>query len=103
MTEDRVKFPYLDEKVIDGTRIYNNRQWRDRFKHYTKRKYDIHIGPLNKEETLTGTEWNTKEEKIEQDFLWALGPEATHQLTQSENRTDPKNIKIDKLFKLYDR
>ena len=26
-------------------------------------------------------EWNTKQEKIQQDFLWELGPEATHQKT----------------------
>ena len=44
-----------------------------------------------------------KEEKIQQDFLWALGPEATHQITQSENRTEPDNIKLEKLIKLYSR
>ena len=32
---------------------------------------------------MTGTEWNTKEEKIQQEILWALGPEAAHQITRS--------------------
>ena len=44
-------------------------------------------------------EWNTKGEKIQQDFLWALGLEATHQRTRPEYRTDPDNIKIDKTNK----
>ena len=53
---------------------------------------------------MTGTdEWNTKQENIQQEFLWALGLEETHQMTKSEYRTDPDNIKIDKLIKLYER
>ena len=93
MTDDRIKLPYLDEKGLDGERIHNYRQWIDRFKQYTKSKYEIDIGPLIKE-YMTGTdERNTKQEKIQQDFLWALGPEATHQITRSEYRSDPDNIK----------
>ena len=54
---------------------------------------------------MTGTnKWNTKQtEKIQQDFLWALGPETTHQIARSEYQTDPDNIRIDKLIKLYNR
>ena len=44
---------------------------------HTKMKYNIDIGPLINEGTIAKTEWNTKEE----DFLWALGPEAKHQIT----------------------
>ena len=102
MTDDRIKLPYLDEIGLDGKRIYNYRQGLDRFKQYTKRKYEIDIRPLSKEETMAGTnEWSTKEEKIQQDFLWALRPKATHQITKSDYRTDPDNIKIDKLKKNY--
>ena len=36
------------------------RQWLKRLKHYTKRKYNIDIGQLNKEETTTGTENRTE-------------------------------------------
>ena len=42
---------------------------------------------------MTGTEWITKEEKIQQDFLWALGPEATHQITRFEDRTEQYKIR----------
>ena len=53
---------------------------------------------------MTGAnEWNTKEEKIPQYLLWALGPKATHQITKSEHRTEAANIKIAKLIKLYNR
>ena len=46
------------------------------------------MGPLIKEEILTGTELDTKEEKIQQDFLWELRPKATPNNTvQIPNRT----------------
>ena len=48
---------------------YNYRQWLDRFKQYTERKYSINIGPLIKEETITETERAKEEEKKQQDFL----------------------------------
>ena len=49
MTDDRINIPYLQEKGLDGQRIYNYQQWIDRFKQDTKRKYEIDIGPLIKE------------------------------------------------------
>ena len=49
---------------------------------------------------MTGTEWNTKEEKIQQDSLWTLEPKETHQITGSQYRTDTENIKRDKLIEL---
>ena len=81
--ENRKKLPCLDEKGLDGKKFYKYRQQLDQFKQYTKPKYEIDIGPLIKEETMTGTEWNTKEENREQYFLWALGHETTHQKTRS--------------------
>ena len=52
---------------------------------------------------MTRTEWKTKEEKRQRDFLWTLGPEATDQLTRSDYRIDPHNNKIGKLIKVYNR
>ena len=104
MTYDRIKLPYLDEKGLDGQRKYNYQQWIDRYKQCTKRKDKIDIGLLIKDKNMPGTdEWNNKQEKIQQDFLWALGHKATHQIIRSEYRTDPDNIKIDKPIKLYNR
>ena len=44
---------------------------------------------------------NAKQEKIQQGFLWALGPEARHQITRSDYRTDQDNIRQDKTIKIY--
>ena len=67
-----MKVPCLDEKRLDGKRTYIYQPIQTL--HKTKIR---DIGPLIKEETITGTEWNTKEETVEQDFPWALGPKAT--------------------------
>ena len=45
------------------------------------------FGPLITEGTVTETEWNTTEEKIQQDSLSAPGAEAAHTITRSEYRT----------------
>ena len=103
MAEDRKQIPCMNTKWLDGKRNYNYRQWLARFKQYMKTKYDIDIGPLIKEKTTTETEWDRKEEEIEQNFVWVLGPETTHQKTRSEYRTESDKIKIDKLIKLYYR
>ena len=64
MTDERIKLPYLDEKGLDGQRIYNYQQWIDRFKECKKCKYEMDIGPLIEEENMTGTgKWITKQEK----------------------------------------
>ena len=52
---------------------------------------------------MTGTERKTSDKKIQQDFLWTLGPEATHQITRCEYRTELDTIKVDKQIKLYNR
>ena len=57
----------------------------------------------SKKDALTETDWDVKEQKIERDFLRALGPEATHQITRSEWRTELDKIKVDKLLNLYSR
>ena len=71
MTEDRIKIPCLDEKEIDGKNIYVYRQRLVQFKLYTKKKH-YSYWTTNQRRSVTETEWNTKEEKIQQDFfgLW---------------------------------
>ena len=93
MTEDRTKLPCLKEKKPDGRCFFTYRSKLDKFKQKTKWKYEIDVGPLIKEETITGTGRKTKEDTIQQDFLWALGPKSLHQITSSENRTDLEFIK----------
>ena len=50
---------------------------------------------------MTWTQWNTKKEKTQQDFMWVLGPETTHQITQSGKRIEKDNFKLDKSINLY--
>ena len=37
-----------------------------------------------KEGTKLDTDWSTKDGEMQQDFLWALGPEAKHQKSYPE-------------------
>ena len=84
MIKDRIQIPCLDKRGIEGKRIYNYRQWVERFKQYAKNKYNIDIGHPIKERTISETKGNMNEKKIQQDFLWALGSEVTHQTTRYE-------------------
>ena len=59
----------LDENGVEEKRTYNHQYGLEQFKQDTKRKYDTDIGPLIKEETMTWTKWDTKEEKIQQECL----------------------------------
>ena len=68
-----------------------------------QKKYDTDIVPLVKEETVNGIEWEVEEKKIQQHFFRALGPKATHQIMQSQDRPERDKIKIGKLIKLYNR
>ena len=61
MTEDRIQLPCLDETGVEWKHIYGHQHWLERFKQYTKRKYNTVIGPLIKQETITESEWNAKE------------------------------------------
>ena len=61
--------------------MYIYRQRLERLKQYKRRRYDIDIGPLTREGTITGTEWKTKKRQIKQEFIWALVQEVTIQIT----------------------
>ena len=52
---------------------------------------------------MTPTEWKTKEEKVQQDLFWELGPETGDRRTRFECRTRPDNLKLDKLLRKYNR
>ena len=42
-----------------------------------------------------------KEANIREDFIWGVGLEALYQITQAEYKTEPDNIKIKNLIRLY--
>ena len=49
-----------------------------------KKKHNKDIGPPIKAGTIAKTEWNTKDEKVQQNIIWALQPKGRHQIP---NRT----------------
>ena len=47
------------------------------------------------------TDWATKENQIEDDFVWGIGPEALYQMTRAEYKTEPDKIAIKELIRLF--
>ena len=52
-----------------------------------------------KEEDIA--EWSGKEQLIQEDFIWGVGPEALYQITRAEYKTEPDSIKIKDLIRLF--
>ena len=46
------------------------------------------------------TEWSGKEQLIQEDFIWGVGPEALYQMSRAEYKTEPDIIKINDLIRL---
>ena len=93
--------PNLETKATDGNPVFTPRQWLERFKQFTKREHKIDITPLLKGEDITDSGWGAKEQAIQEDFIWGMGPEAFFQITRAEYKTDPDSIKIKDLIRLY--
>ena len=89
------------EATTDGKKIFTPKQWLERFRQYTKRKYKMDIAELIRGEEMTQNEWATKENQIQDDFIWGLGPEALYQMTRAEYKTDPDKIAIKDLIRLF--
>ena len=50
---------------------------------------------------MTQADWATKENKIQDDFAWGIGPEALYQITRAEYKTEPDKIAIKELIRLF--
>ena len=86
--------PILETKATDGNPVFTPRQWLERFKQFTKREHKIDITPLLKGEETTDCGWTAKEQAIQEDFIWGVGPEALFQITRAEYKTDADSIKL---------
>ena len=93
--------PNLETKATDGNPVFTARQWLERFKQFTKREHKIDITPLLKGEDITDSGWGAKEQAIQEDFIWGVGPEALFQITRAEYKTDPDSNEIKDLIRLY--
>ena len=52
-----------------------------------------------KEEAIT--EWSEKEQLIQENFIWGVGPEALYQITRAVYKTEPDSIKVKDLIWLF--
>ena len=93
--------PNLETKATDGNPVFTPRQWLERFPQFCKREHKIDIAPLLKGENITDTNWNGKEQAVQEDFMWGVGPEALYQITRAENKTEPDSIKVKELIRLF--
>ena len=76
--------PNLEAKATDGNPVFTPRQWLERFRQFCKREHKMDITPLVKGENMTDSGWSEKEQAIQEDFLWGVGPEALYQITRAE-------------------
>ena len=93
--------PNLEAKATDGNPVFTPRQWLERFRQFCKREHKINIAPLLKGEDITDTGWTGKEQLIQENFLWGVGPEALYQITRAEYKMEPDSIKVKDLIRLF--
>ena len=98
---ERNTVPNLETKVTDGNPVFTPRQWLERFRQFCKREHKIDITPLLKGENITDANWNGKEQAVQEDFIWGVGPEAIYQITRAEYKTEPDSIKRKDLIRLF--
>ena len=96
----QIEVPNL-EATSDGKRIFTPKQWLERFRQYTKRKYKMDISELIRGAEMTQNGWTGKEAEIQEDFIWGVGPEALYQMTRAEYKTEPDNIAVKDLIRLF--
>ena len=81
--------------------MFTPRQWLERFRQFCKREHKIDITPLLKGENFTDADWNGKEQAVQEDFIWGLGPEALYQINRADYKTEPDSIKVKDLIRLF--
>ena len=91
--------PNLEAKATDGNPVFTSRQWLERFRQFCKREHKIDITPLMKGEEITN--WSGKEQTLQEDLIWGVGPEALYQIPRAEYKTEPDSIKILDLIRLF--
>ena len=91
--------PNLEAKATDGNPVFTPRQWLESLRQFFKREHKINIIPLMKREEITN--WSGKEQTVQEDFIWGVGPEALYQISRAEYKTEPDSIKILDLIRLF--
>ena len=90
-----------ETKATDGNPVFTPSQWLERFRQLCKREHKNDFTPLLKGENITDADWNGKEQAVQEDFIWGVGPEALYQITRAEYKTEPDSIKVKDLIRLF--
>ena len=98
---EKNKVSNLEARATDGSPVFTPRQWLERFRQFCKLEHKIDIAPLWNGEDVTDIGWTGKEQIIQEDFLWGVGPEALYQLTRAEYKTEPDSIKVKDSIRLF--
>ena len=93
--------PNLEIEATDGNPVFTPIQWLERFPQFCKREHKIDIAPLLKGENITDTNWNGKEQAVQEDFIWGVGTDAIYQITRAEYKKEPDSIKLKELIRLF--
>ena len=83
--------PNLEANATDGNPVFTPRQWLERFRQFCKREHKIDITPLMKRDEIT--DWSGKEQIVQEDFIWGVGPEALYQITGANTKRNPTALK----------
>ena len=101
MTQEATQLEVPNFEATDGKKIFTPKQWLERFRQYTKRKYKTDIAKLIRGEELTQTDWATKKNRYKAILYGGIGPEALYQMTRAEYETEPVKIAIKELIRLF--
>ena len=89
------------EAITEGKKTYTLKQWLERIRRYTKRKYKIDIPELIRGAEMTQTGWLEKQTELQEVFIWGIGPEALYHMTRAKYKTEPDKISIKDLIRLF--
>ena len=102
MTQEatQIEVPNL-EATTDRKKIFTPKQWLERFRQYTKQKFKMDMTELIRGEEMTQNDRATRENQIQDDFVWRIGPEVLYQMTRTKYKTEPDKIAIKELIRLF--
>ena len=67
--------------------------------HGAEWKYNkMDIAELIRGKEMTQADWATKENQIQDDFVWGIGPEALYQMKRAEYKTEPEKLQSKNYF-----
>ena len=66
---ERSIVPSIEAIATDGDSVFTPRKWLEKFRQFRKREHKINIAPLLKGENIADTNWNGKEQSVQEDCM----------------------------------